>query len=131
MKNFIAWMLCIWLGTSFAQDVPISSDHKSPKPSKSTKSNFNYRYTATFDKNMSSTSSADLAMSGIEAYSQFDDYCFDGANIFGKASSYITRLMSTSYIIVANHEISGHGARIREFGLRSSYEVSVFTDLHV
>ena len=127
MKNFITLVLCVWLSTSFAEEIPMSSDPES------TKSNFNYRYTATFDKNMSSISSANFAMSGIEAYRQFDDFYFENAGIYNRALSYFTRFMATTHIIIANHEIGGHGARAREFGLGTSYKVSFFngtTKLH-
>lgn len=115
MKKFIVWIVCAWASTSFA-----FSDFEPTKPI------IRYSYTATFDKNMSSTSSADLAMSGIEAYRQFDDYYFEDAGIYKCALSYLTRLIFTNHIMIANHEIGGHGSRGREFGLNTKYHLSFF-----
>jgi hypothetical protein len=107
-----------WLITSFAEKSPISYDAESYNTK-------NYHYIITFDKNMSSVSSSDLAISGIEAYRQLDNYCFGKTtNVYENALSYFTRFMVTNYIRLANHEIGGHGARVREFGLSASYKIS-------
>ena len=124
----ITWLLCVWLSTSFANEhLPKSSDPKT------TKSNFNYRYTATFDKNISSISSADFAISGIEAYKQFDDYYLENTGTYNSALSYCTRFIATTHIIIAKYEIGRHGFRAREFGLNPSYKIAFFkgsTKLH-
>lgn len=88
----------------------------------------NYSYVITYDKDMSSRASSDAAMSLIEGYRQLDDAMFaDSDNIAMKILSYITRFTATSWIMVGNHEIGGHGARAREFDLKvTKYEVDPF-----
>ncbi|MFY9589875.1 hypothetical protein [Rickettsia endosymbiont of Halotydeus destructor] len=88
----------------------------------------NYSYVFTYDKDMSSRASADIAMSAIEGYRQLDDAVFgDSDNIAVNILSYITRFTATSWIMVGNHEIGGHGARAREFNVKiRSYEVRPF-----
>ncbi|MCX4080001.1 hypothetical protein N7280_05290 [Rickettsia rhipicephali] len=74
----------------------------------------NYSYVVTYDKDMSSRASSDAAMSLIEGYRQLDDAMFaDLDNIVMKILSYITRFTATSWIMVGNHEIGGHGARAK------------------
>ena len=107
MKNFMLLVLCLCSSATFAKEV---------------NTNFNYSYTVTIDKNMSSISSANLAMSGVEAYRQFDDSYLSANNIL----PYFTRFIGAYYIQLLNHEIGGHGARAREFGLNTSYNLSPF-----
>ncbi|WP_041404098.1 hypothetical protein [Rickettsia montanensis] len=74
----------------------------------------NYSYAVTYDKDMSSKASSDAAMSLIEGYRQLDDAMFaDSDNIAMKILSYITRFTATSWIMVGNHEIGGHGTRAK------------------
>ena len=80
----------------------------------------NYSYSFTVDKNMSSISSADFAMSAIEGYKQIDDNAFAGDNDkIAVVIKIFTRVLSSSWIMVANHEVGGHGARAREYKLKS------------
>ncbi|MEY4463503.1 MAG: hypothetical protein RLZZ81_474 [Pseudomonadota bacterium] len=87
-----------------------------------------YSYVVTYDKDMSSRASSDAAMSLIEAYRQLDEAIFaDSDNIAMNILSYITRFTATSWIMVGNHEIGGHGGRAREFDLKvTKYEVDPF-----
>ncbi|HJD56278.1 MAG TPA: hypothetical protein LFW21_06675 [Rickettsia endosymbiont of Pyrocoelia pectoralis] len=87
-----------------------------------------YSYVLTYDKDMSSIASSDAAMSLIEGYRQLDDALFaDSDNIAMNILSYITRFTATSWIMVGNHKIGGHGARAREFDLKvTKYEVNPF-----
>ncbi len=82
---------------------------------------------------MSSRASSDAAMSLIEGYRQLDDAMFaDSDNIAMKILSYITRFTATSWIMVGNHEIGGHGARAREFDLKvTKYEVDPLRVQHI
>ncbi|KJV91018.1 hypothetical protein [Rickettsia amblyommatis] len=74
----------------------------------------NYSYVVTYYKDMPSRASSDVAMSLIESYRQLDDAMFaDSDNIVMKILSYITRFTATSWIMVGNHEIGGHGARAK------------------
>ncbi|MCC8467413.1 MAG: hypothetical protein LN589_01520 [Rickettsia endosymbiont of Eriopis connexa] len=51
----------------------------------------------------------------------------DSDNIAMKILSYITRYTATSWIMVGNHEIGGHGARMRGFDVKvTKYEVRPF-----
>ena len=88
----------------------------------------NYSYVVNYDNDMSSRASGDAAMSLIEVYRQLDDAIFANSdNIAMQILSYITRFTATSWIIVGNHEIGGHGARAREFDLKvTKYEVDPF-----
>ncbi|WP_041472404.1 MULTISPECIES: hypothetical protein [spotted fever group] len=74
----------------------------------------NYSYVVTYDKDMSSRVSSNVAMSLIEGYRQLDDAMFaDSDNIAMKILSYITRFTATYWIMVGNHEIGGYGARAK------------------
>lgn len=87
-----------------------------------------YSYVLTYDKDMSSVASSDLAMSAIEAYRELDDAIFSQSdNMAVNILSYLTRFTAVSWVMVANHEIGGHGARAREFGLKiTKYKVNPF-----
>ncbi|HJD54965.1 MAG TPA: hypothetical protein LFW11_06560 [Rickettsia endosymbiont of Proechinophthirus fluctus] len=88
----------------------------------------NYSYVVTYDKDMSSRVSSNVAMSLIEGYRQLDDAMFaDSDNIAIKILSYITRFTATSWIMVGNHEIGGLWSKSKEFDLKvTKYEVDPF-----
>ncbi|HJD62190.1 MAG TPA: hypothetical protein LFW14_01105 [Rickettsia endosymbiont of Degeeriella rufa] len=78
---------------------------------------------------MSSISSSNAAMSLLEGYRALDDAIFANSdNIAMNILSYVTRFTAASWSIVANHEIGGHGASVREFDIKvTKYEVDPFS----
>ena len=111
-------LLFSFTSNSFAYD-DVSSNNTKPR----------YQYNLTIDGNMSSVSSADLAMSAIESYRYVDDYVLEKYdNFLIKAAARASKFLVTSYIMVANHEIGGHGARAREFNWQvTEYKVTPFS----
>ncbi|WP_342225075.1 hypothetical protein [Rickettsia endosymbiont of Urophora cardui] len=93
-----------------------------------TSSKKGYSYVVTYDKDMSSIASSNAAMSLLEGYRALDDAIFANSdNIAMNILSYVTRYTAASWIMVANHEIGGHGARVREFDLKvTKYKVNPF-----
>ncbi|WP_232505935.1 hypothetical protein [Rickettsia sp. MEAM1 (Bemisia tabaci)] len=94
-----------------------------------TSSKKGYSYVVTYDKDMSSISSSNAAMSLLEGYRALDDAIFANSdNIAMNILSYVTRFTAASWSMVANHEIGGHGARAREFDIKvTKYEVDPFS----
>lgn len=119
IKKFLAVAVAFCSFISFAEGS--SKADTNPKPK--------YKYNLTIDKDMSALSSTDIAMSAIEAYRYGDDYAFrkdDG--ILMKTLAYVSRFLIANYVMVGNHEISGHGGRAREFGWDvTGYEVNPFS----
>lgn len=119
VRKFLAVSVVFCSFISFAEGSSRADTNPKPK----------YKYNLTIDKDMSAVSSADIAMSAIEAYRYGDDYLFkkdDG--ILMKTLAYVSRFLIANYIMVGNHEISGHGGRGREFGWPiSGYEVNPFS----
>lgn len=117
--------------------------------------NKKYQYNFMFDNHMSSSSSAEIAMSAIETYRIIDDFLYSNLHttrleasckkrkepepqelsfIDTAQDATLTILMIVSkftvinWITVANHEIGGHGARTREFKFSEvSYRVKPFS----
>lgn len=67
-------------------------------------------------------------MSLLEEYRALDDTIFANSdNIAMNILSYVTRFTAASWVMVANHEIGGYGARMREFDLKViKYKVNPF-----
>ena len=73
-----------------------------------TSSKKGYSYVVIYDKDMSSISSSNAAMSLLEGYRALDDAIFANSdNIAMNILSYVTRFTAASWIMVANHEIGG------------------------
>lgn len=77
-----------------------------------------YHYELSVDKNMSAYSGADISMSMIEAYRQIEDKLVPSRNIslWGNIGLFVSRYLITNTITTYQHEVFGHGARLREFG---------------
>lgn len=86
-----------------------------------------YSFAFSIDKDMSSTGSADFALSAIEGYRMLDDkFISNSDSIFVRGLGYFTRFIFTQFIMVAQHEIGGHGYRARESGVKvRSYEINL------
>ena len=77
-----------------------------------------YLYEFSVDtNNQTAFTGADLTMSLIESYRQLDDKIAPGADSpLMNALMVIPRIMVTTYATTFQHEVFGHGARIREVG---------------
>lgn len=77
-----------------------------------------YNYEISIDSNRQTAfTGADLSMSLIEGYRMLDDkLTADSDAAWVKALMIIPRYMITSYVTTFQHEVFGHGARVREIG---------------
>lgn len=103
IKSLITSLLLSCLTTnSFAED----------------RSDNNYDFNFSIDTNhQTSFTGADLSLSMIEAYRFVDDKIApDGDSDLLNALMLIPRLMVTQYAVTFQHEVFGHGFRIREVG---------------
>lgn len=93
------------------------------EPSGSNADNYHYRFS--YDKDFSSIASADLILSGAEAYRLIDDNVFNNPDNFILCfAGYLSRMLVTAMLSTTQHEFGGHGARLREFGVDvKSYSV--------
>ena len=103
--------------SSFANDLDQQDDGidndvaaKTPK---------NYTYNLSVDKDMSAFSGADISMSLIEGYRVIENK-LDPQNFgpIGKFAAFLLRNITLSTVTTFQHEVFGHGARLREFGWR-------------
>ena len=85
-----------------------------------TQQNKSYLYEFSMDaEKQTAFTGADLTMSIIEGYRQLDDTIAPGTDSpWINALMVIPRIMVTNYATTFQHEVFGHGARIREAGWR-------------
>lgn len=79
-----------------------------------------YTYHLSYDKYMSSKASSDLALSALEFYRQAEDAVYQKEGFFTPILVNFIRYFTVYHLMLANHEIGGHGSRGREFGARPS-----------
>lgn len=117
----------LYMPSAYAADLSRKDKTENDKIDYSKNNERKYSYKLTIDKNMSSKASSDWAMSGLELYRKFDDsvYDKDSDSILFRITSYVTRYIASSTIMVANHEIGGHGARLREMGISARYGIGL------
>lgn len=80
--------------------------------------NNNYMFDFAIDRNQQTAfTGADLSLSMIETYRLIDDKIApEEQNLFSSILMFIPRFMITNYISIFQHEVFGHGARVREIG---------------
>ncbi len=77
----------------------------------------NYHYNFSIDRNnQTAFTGADLSFSMIETYRFIDDKLAPQQDSIMNMLMMIPRYMITSYISTFQHEVFGHGARVREIG---------------
>jgi hypothetical protein len=81
----------------------------------------------TLDKNYSPYVGSSIAMSALELYDMLESniYDKDNPNMLANSARFISSLFFNSALFVANHEIYGHGYRLREANIDALYKVSI------
>ena len=89
----------------------------------------NYKYQLTFDKNFSSHSFSDYYLSSMELYRAIDDKIFKNKkdNFLIRITSMAAQLAAVGFTHIVNHEVGGHGYRLRELGAKDiKYKLGIF-----
>lgn len=90
-----------------------------------TTNSYNYQISLDTEKQTAITG-ADLSMSFIEGYRMADDKITESMDSpWAKIAMSIPRLIMTSYVSTFQHEVFGHGAKIREIG--HGWQVNSYT----
>ncbi len=90
----------------------------------------NYKYQLTFDKNFSSHTFSDYSLSAMELYRALDGKIFKNKkdNFLIRITSMATQLAAAGFTHIINHEVGGHGYRLREMGMKGiEYELGIFS----
>jgi len=122
MKYLVSILLFMSIISSslaaFADEYDADSEVDNESEKSSISSNKNYSYEYSIDKNASAFAGADLSTSLIEAYRQVENKLVPNQNLGILASTglFLSRYLVTQTITTFQHEVYGHGARLREFG---------------
>jgi hypothetical protein len=81
----------------------------------------------TFDKNSSPEVGSSIMMSLVEGYNMLEDKLMDRENpgMLANATRFLSSFLFNSALFVANHEIYGHGYRLRQVGIQPGYKLGI------